>query len=79
MPKDYRILIEKMCGYCIMGNHWHRMVNNLSTLDEDITAKIEKSIDRGSPLGDDDWIVKAAGDLCLESTIRPRGRPRKEG
>ena len=57
---------------------WHRMVNNLSTVDEKFAAQIEKSIDRGTPLGDDEWIVKAAGQLGLESTIRPRGRPRKE-
>ena len=60
-----------------LPKQWQRMVNNLSTVDEGISAKIEKSIDRGSPLGDDDWIVKAAGELGLESTIRPRGRPRK--
>ena len=53
------------------------MVNNLSTVDENIAGQIEKSIERGSPLGDDDWIVKAAGELGLESTIRPKGRPRK--
>ena len=53
------------------------MVNNLSTVDENITGQIEKSIERGSPLGDDDWIVKAAGELGLESTIRPKGRPGK--
>ncbi len=62
-----------------LPKQWHRMVNILSTVDEAIAAKIEKSIDRGTPLGDDDWIAKAAGDLGLESTIRPRGRPRKEG
>ena len=57
---------------------WQRMVNNLSTINETITAQIEKSIDRGTPLGDDEWIVKVAGELGLESTIRLGGRPRKE-
>lgn len=60
-----------------LPKQWHRMVNNLSAMDETIAAKIEKSIERGSPLGDDVWIVKAGGELGLESTIRPRGRPRK--
>ncbi len=27
--------------------------------------------------GGDDWMKKAAGELGLELTIRPRGRPRK--
>ena len=42
------------------------MVNNLSTADQSIAAKIEKSIEPGSPLGDDDWIAKTAEEL--EST-----------
>jgi len=53
------------------------MVNNLTTVDETIGGNIERSIERGSPLGDNDWITKTAGQLGLESTIRPRGRPRK--
>jgi putative transposase len=60
-----------------LPKQWHRMVNNLSTVDESIAGQIEKSIERGSPLGDADWIAKAAGELDLESTIRPIGRPRK--
>jgi putative transposase len=57
---------------------WQRMVNDQMTLDETIVGKIEKSIERGSPLGDSDSITQTAGELGLESTIRPRGRPRKE-
>ena len=60
-----------------LPKQWHRMVNNLSTVDEGIVGQIEKSIERGSPLGDAGWIVKTADQLGLESTIRPRGRPRK--
>jgi len=57
---------------------WQRMVNNPAAINETIAAQIEKSIERGTPLGDDDWVIKAAGDLGLESTTRPRGRPRKQ-
>ena len=47
----------RMCGFCVMGNHWHLVL---------------------WPRADDDWIIKTVGELGLESTIRPRGRPRKE-
>jgi len=40
-------------------------------------ASIRRSIDRGSPLGDVDWIKQTVKRLGLESTQRPRGRPRK--
>ncbi len=53
------------------------MVNTQATIDETIVGQIEKSIERGSPLGDNDWIKQTAGELDLKSTIRPRGRPRK--
>ncbi len=60
-----------------LPKQWHRMVNNLTTIDEGIINKIEISIERGSPLGDNEWITQTAGELGLESTIKPRGRPRK--
>ncbi len=60
-----------------LPKQWHRMVNNQAGVDETIAGRIEKSIGRGSPLGDDDWTKEAAGELGLESTIRPIGRPRK--
>ena len=61
-----------------LPKQWHRMVNNMSTVDEKVIGQIEKSIERGTPLGDDEWIIKAAGELGLESTTRPRGRPKKQ-
>ena len=60
-----------------LPRQWKRMVGNPDAIDDRVVDKIDKSIKRGRPLGDDDWIAKTAGKLGLESTIRPRGRPRK--
>jgi putative transposase len=38
---------------------------------------LQRSIDRGSPFGDNRWSERAAKRLGLESSLRPRGRPRK--
>jgi len=60
-----------------LPKQWLQMIDNYGSIDDIVVAQIEKSIERGSPLGDDDWITKAAGDLGLKSTLKPRGRPRK--
>ncbi len=39
--------------------------------------EIRKCISRGRPFGDTQWIAETAGQLQLESTLRPRGRPKK--
>ena len=39
---------------------------------------IRRSIDRGAPLGDLDWVRQTARRLGLEYTLNPRGRPRKK-
>lgn len=44
---------------------------------EKITDEIRKCIKRGRPFGDKEWVEETAGKLQLESTLRPRGRPRK--
>lgn len=40
---------------------------------------IQRSILRGSPYGGDVWVNKTIKKFNLESTIRPRGRPKKGG
>ena len=42
-------------------------------------AALQKSIDRGQPFGGEVWAKRIAKRLGLESTMRPRGRPRKKG
>ena len=40
-------------------------------------AAIQRCVDRGSPYGDGRWHDRAVRELGLETTLRPRGRPRK--
>ncbi len=39
--------------------------------------KLETSLKRGAPFGDNEWIGLAAAKLGLESTLREKGRPKK--
>jgi len=40
-------------------------------------ARLRAAVRRGCPFGADGWVREAAGRLGLESTLRPRGRPRR--
>lgn len=59
-----------------------RMPNWVRRVNEPLEAKeldqIRWCIRRGSPLGDECWVEATARRLDLESTLRPRGRPRKK-
>jgi putative transposase len=46
--------------------------------DETVSEEIQTCIRRGCPFGDKDWVAKTARDFCLNSTLRPKGRPKKE-
>jgi hypothetical protein len=54
---------------------WVDYVNTL--LKETELAAMRKSVQRGSPFGDGEWSDRTARRLGLESTIRPRGRPKR--
>jgi len=74
-----------------MGNHieylhagpvsrpanWLEWVNQPQSQEE--VDAIRHSIDRGSPLGQEQWTQQIAETLGLQSTLRPRGRPKKKG
>ncbi len=47
-------------------------------VDDERTESIVRSLKRSAPLGDSRWTQTTAAKLKLESTLRPRGRPRKE-
>ncbi|MDB5339639.1 MAG: hypothetical protein JWN70_5258 [Planctomycetaceae bacterium] len=40
-------------------------------------AALRRSVARGAPFGDSQWIERVAKQLDLETTLRPRGRPRQ--
>jgi putative transposase len=54
---------------------WLARVNR--TLSKKEMDAIQVCVLRGRPLGGDDWQKETAKRLGLESTFRPRGRPRK--
>jgi putative transposase len=55
---------------------WLEDVNR--PLDDARAARLRESITRGRPLGDEGWTARAVAKLGLETSLRPRGRPRKQ-
>ena len=55
---------------------WLADVNR--AIDEETSQRVQQSLLRGVPLGDAAWISRIAKRLGLDSTLRPRGRPRKD-
>lgn len=51
-------------------------VNKVETEAE--LNSLRRSVKRGLPFGDDNWTRRSAVRLGLETTTRPRGRPKKE-
>jgi putative transposase len=57
-------------------SHWVKRVNEpLSAGD---LQRLRTSVDRERPFGSDDWTQRTAEQLGLESTLRGRGRPKKQ-
>src|SRR2546423_1637527 len=54
---------------------WLTYVNAPQTEAE--LERIRRSVMRGCPYGGADWVQRAAAELGLQSTLRPRGRPRR--
>ena len=56
---------------------WRKFVNEPQTELE--VKRLRESIQRGRPFGEAPWMVRTASELGIESSLRPRGRPRKNG
>jgi putative transposase len=55
---------------------WVEHVNRPQT-EAELTA-LRRCISRGSPFGSDSWRERTVRQLGLETTLRPRGRPKKQ-
>ncbi len=55
---------------------WLARVNRAQSKAEE--ESLRRSIQRGTPFGSDHWTKLTATRLDLQSTLRPRGRPRKK-
>jgi putative transposase len=58
------------------GRDWLEWVNQ--PVSEEELAAIRKSVGRGTPFGGEAWQQRIARRLGLESSLRSRGRPRKD-
>jgi putative transposase len=54
---------------------WVKEVNRVQT-DAELEA-LRRSVQRGRPYGEESWSKRVAQRMGLESTLRPRGRPRQ--
>ena len=54
---------------------WLRRVNRADTAPE--LEALRRSVVRGCPFGSERWTARLVTRLGLQSTVRPRGRPRK--
>lgn len=62
-------------GPIVKPVQWTRHVNGVKT-ESDLKA-LRHSLARGTPFGDTHWQTKTAAILGLESSPRPRGRPKQ--
>ncbi len=58
-----------------LPSNWNQLVNE--QIPEKELDDLANSIKRGAPLGDPQWAKVTALKMGLESSLRPRGRPRK--
>jgi len=60
--------------------NWLALVNQEDSQgdkERELTT-LRNCVMRGRPFGSEQWVKQIAGQLGLQSTMRPRGRPRKE-
>ena len=74
MPQEKQLTINK--GPQPLPENWQALVKKSMPVSDE--QEICNSIKRGSPFGDDQWKLKIAAELNLQSTLNPRGRPKKE-
>ena len=72
-PKDYEV-VKLRAGPVKRKPNWLDWVNQPLTQDE--SNAVQECLNRNRPYGSEQWQKRTAKRLGLESTMRPRGRPR---
>ena len=57
---------------------WLRCVNDARADEEETLGRLRLCVARGRPFGHDRWLGRTVQRLGLASTLRPRGRPKRE-
>lgn len=73
-PKEFTILPAIHSGPVERRKDWLAWVNQALTSEEMLA--VEQSLNRGCPFGHEGWAKRVARKLEIESTMRPRGRPK---
>ena len=73
--QGYDCPFELSGGPVDLPSNWAGLLH--AELTETEREHIEKSVKRGAPFGRADWTQTTAVRLKLQSTLRPRGRPKK--
>ena len=68
-------VVKVTAGPVVLPANWTALVNR--EIPEDRNKQLQISMKRGSPFGEINWVNKTALKMNLESTLRPRGRPKK--
>jgi putative transposase len=63
-------------GPLVLPDNWRQCVNEAHTEAE--LEALRLSVARGRPYGSAAWVTRVVKRLGLESTVRPRGRPRQQ-
>ena len=72
--QGYEAAFELSDGPIELPSNWGRLLHE--TITEAELQHLTNSLKRGAPFGDDRWKQLTAAKLKLESTLRPRGRPK---
>jgi putative transposase len=71
---DAELRSKLSAGPLALPPHWLTLVNRPQT-EAELTA-LRRSVSRSRPYGSESWTSSTAKSLGLDSTLRPRGRPR---
>ena len=69
-----RLLVDEVS--LELPDRWDRYVDE--SIKEKELERLHQSVNRQSPYGSSEWQKQISRELGLESSMRPRGRPRKE-